>query len=42
MYCGTGIRFISDLENGKQTVQFEKALKVISLLALDMEIKARA
>lgn len=42
MYCGTGIRFISDLENGKQTVQFEKALRVISMLALDMEIKERA
>lgn len=42
MYCGTGIRFISDLENGKDTIQFEKALKVISMLALDMHIKERA
>ncbi|MGI6488991.1 MAG: helix-turn-helix transcriptional regulator [Sphaerochaeta sp.] len=41
MYCGTGIRFISDLENGKATIQFEKALNVISMLALDMHIKER-
>ena len=41
MYCGTGIRFISDLENGKATIQFEKALNVISMLALDMYITER-
>lgn len=24
-YCGCGTRFISDLENGKETIQFGKA-----------------
>lgn len=41
MYCGTGIRFISDLENGKPTIQFEKALAVLSALALNFYIGER-
>ena len=41
MYCNTGIRFISDLENGKPTIQFEKTLNVISMLALDMFLEER-
>ena len=36
--ANTGIRFISDLENGKGTVQLQKLLAVISALGLSMFI----
>lgn len=36
--CGLGIRFISDLENGKPTCQIEKALMVIQSLGLKIKI----
>lgn len=34
----TGIRFISDLENGKPTVQLEKALSVAKVLNLNIKV----
>ena len=34
--AGTGIRFISDLENGKGTIQVQKLLKVLHTLGLGM------
>ena len=36
--AGTGIRLISDLENGKETVQTQKLLKVVQTLGLGMFI----
>lgn len=36
---GTGIRFISDLENGKETIEFEKAFHVLTMLGLQLELK---
>jgi len=33
----TGLRFISNLENGKPTVQLDKALKVAFLLGITLE-----
>ena len=36
--CNTGNRFISELENGKTTVQFEKVLKIINALGLEVQI----
>lgn len=36
--AGTGIRLISDLENGKETIQIQKLLKVIQTLGLGMFI----
>ena len=36
--CSTGNRFISELENGKGTVQFEKALRIINALGLEIQI----
>jgi len=39
--CGVGYRFLSDLENGKETVQVGKVLKVLTALGLDMTIEAR-
>ena len=34
MTSGTGIRFISDLENGKETCQIGKVLMVLNTLGL--------
>ena len=36
--AGTGIRFISDLENGKGTIQVQKLLKVLQALGLGLFI----
>ena len=36
--AGTGIRFISDLENGKGTIQVQKQLKVLQTLGLGLFI----
>lgn len=37
----TGTRFISDLENGKGTVQFDKVMHILNLLGLDVMIVGR-
>lgn len=34
----TGVRFISDLENGKPGIQLEKALKTASMLGISFEV----
>lgn len=39
--CGVGYRFMSDLENGKKTVQMGKALQVIKALGLDIYMESR-
>lgn len=41
MYCNTGIRFISDLENGKPTCEIQKVLQVLSMLALNVNLEVR-
>lgn len=38
MACGTGIRFIVDLEAGKETCQLGKALLVAQMLGLNVDI----
>ena len=38
LLCGVGIRFLSDLENGKETVRLEQSLKVIAGLGLALTI----
>jgi HTH-type transcriptional regulator / antitoxin HipB len=38
MSCGTGTRFISDLENGKETCQLGKTLRVLAALGLSVSI----
>ena len=38
MTCGTGLRFIIDLEKGKPTCQIGKALKVFQALGLEIQI----
>jgi y4mF family transcriptional regulator len=39
--CGVGYRFMSDLENGKATVQIGKVLQVLTALGLAATIEAR-
>ena len=39
--AGTGIRLISDLENGKNTIQAEKVIKVIEALGLGLYAMSR-
>ena len=38
MTCGTGLRFIIDLEKGKPTCQIEKILQVLQALGLQLQI----
>jgi y4mF family transcriptional regulator len=40
--CGVGVRFISDLENGKPTVQIGKVIQVIQCLGLELDIRSRS
>ena len=35
--ANTGLRFIGDLENGKPTVQLDKALRVAKILGINIE-----
>lgn len=37
--CGTGIRFISELENGKETCQLGRTLTVLATLGLRVSIQ---
>jgi len=37
----TGVRFISELENGKGTVQFDKVMHVLDLLGIEVVAKER-
>ena len=41
MVSGTGRRFISDLENGKETCQIGKAMMVLESLGIELEAKTR-
>lgn len=36
--CGVGIRFIVDIENGKETAQIGKVLNMIKMLGLTINI----
>lgn len=39
MSSGTGIRFISDLENGKATCELGKTLHILSMLGFKVDIQ---
>jgi len=39
--CNVGLRFISELERGKGTVQFDLAVKVANLLGIELYGKYR-
>ena len=40
-YAGVSNSFISELENGKPTVQLDKVMYIISLLGMDLVIARR-
>jgi len=37
--CGTGIRFIVDLEKGKQTCQLGKVLQILGMLGITVNLE---
>ncbi|MBB3171914.1 type II toxin-antitoxin system Y4mF family antitoxin [Parvibacter caecicola] len=39
--CGVGVMFVSQLENGKETTQLEKALRVANMVGLTIDLKER-
>lgn len=39
--CGVGVRFISELENGKPTMELGKALQVLRCLGLEVSVRPR-
>jgi HTH-type transcriptional regulator/antitoxin HipB len=39
--AGTGVRFISDLETGKRSVQLDTLLKVLAALGLQLIVRTR-
>ncbi len=41
-FTGLSVSFLSELENGKKTVQLEKAIQVAMLLGLDLIMEARS
>jgi len=41
LVSGTGVRFISDLENGKETCVVGKTLKVLANLGIDPVFRSR-
>ncbi len=41
-FTGLSVSFISDLENGKKTIEFGKALLLANLLGFDVEIVERS
>ena len=41
-FTGLSVSFLSELENGKKTVQLEKAIQVAMLLGLDLTLEARS
>ena len=39
--AGVGLMFVSDLENGKETIEIGRVWKVLAVLGLDIVIRAR-
>ncbi len=40
-FTGMSVSFLSDLENGKPTIELEKAIRIANLLGLDCSLKVR-
>lgn len=40
-FTGLSVSFLSDLENGKKTIELEKAISVALLLGLDLNLDVR-
>ena len=41
LICGSGIRFIVDVENGKETCQIGKVLHLLRCLGLDIDVVSK-
>lgn len=41
-YSGLSVSFISDVENGKSTVEFGRVIGLANLLGMDIEIVSRS
>lgn len=39
--CDCGVRFVSELENGKPTIELGRALRVLNTLSCDVDVSAR-
>nr|WP_300675402.1 helix-turn-helix transcriptional regulator [Desulfoluna sp.] len=39
--CNVGTRFISELENGKPTLEFDRVLRVTQLIGIDLFAEGR-
>ena len=39
--AGVGLRFLSDLENGKSTVRMDKVMRVLAVLGLELRVQPR-
>jgi y4mF family transcriptional regulator len=39
--CGVGVRFVSELENGKSTAELGKVLQVLKCLGLELSVRRR-
>ena len=39
--CGVGVRFISELENGKPTIELGKVLQVLQCVGLELSLRPR-
>ncbi len=39
--CGVGTRFFSELENGKQTLEIGKVLKILKLLGVEINLETK-
>ena len=40
-FCGVGLRFFSELENGKATLQIDKVLNVLEVLGINLYAVSR-
>ncbi len=40
-FTGLSVSFLSDLENGKKTIELEKAIMVTMLLGMDLRMEVR-
>jgi y4mF family transcriptional regulator len=40
-YCGCSVKFLSELENGKPTVRFDKVIRAIKMLGSDLYLVSR-
>ncbi len=39
--CGLGVRFFSELENGKPTLEIDKVLKVLRLMGFEINLEKK-